>query len=170
LVLGCALLLAALCLPSRKVWNHALVAYPLLALLAGAGAGPVLARLRRDARRERWARTGLCAAALLAAGAAALGAGRLLQATPCVASRELAPFLEPLAPGTALSVVSRRPAWGLVASLAAERRLAPSPRATLEEGAALALAEEALVGSSPPGWRLRARARGWLLLERDPRP
>ena len=173
LVLSCVLLLAALCLPSRKVWNHALVAYPLLALLAGAGARPLLQWLARDPRRAQRARVGLCAVALLVAGAAALGAGRLVQPTPCVASRELAPFLDGLAPGTALPVVSRRPAWPLVASLAAERHLAPAPRSELPGpvragGAQWVLAEEALIGAPPSPWRLRARARGWLLLEQGP--
>jgi hypothetical protein len=40
----CALMLAELCLPARKVWNHELVAYPGLALLAAAGARPLCAR------------------------------------------------------------------------------------------------------------------------------
>src|SRR5262249_45128358 len=41
------LLLELVLLPGRKWWNHALIAYPALALLGGAGAGALLQRSRR---------------------------------------------------------------------------------------------------------------------------
>ncbi|HUJ29115.1 MAG TPA: glycosyltransferase family 39 protein, partial [Myxococcales bacterium] len=67
----CGLMLLALCLPARKVWNHTLVAYPGLALLAGAGLQPLRGWLER--RSSRAAATLAGAAALAWAGAPLLG-------------------------------------------------------------------------------------------------
>jgi 4-amino-4-deoxy-L-arabinose transferase-like glycosyltransferase len=169
-------LLVGLCLPHRKWWNHELVAFPALALLAGAGAAPWLRRwLGSSAPRTRWVGYGLTGAAALVAAASIAGLGARLLLPPCVGSTEFAAALDRLPPGSPVLVVAPTPDWSTLASLAAERRLsawpvmslpaAPTtPAASGVAGAHLALAHagEAL----PPPWEARLRARGWVLAER----
>lgn len=165
---ACLFAVLALGLPGRFVWNHALVIYPLLALLGGLGCHALAVRLRRPRWSRRlpllWCLTAMAWVAALA------GAGRLLVKTPCLASRELASGFERLAAGTPVLVVAEKPQWGTVASLAAERRLRPRPSADFSPASSLsyrwALAQE----SSAPtvaGWSERSRARGWVLWERE---
>jgi 4-amino-4-deoxy-L-arabinose transferase-like glycosyltransferase len=162
-----------LCLPTRKLWNHALVAYPGLALLAGAGAAPWVERFLQAPRRKQLAMRALVGLALLVSVASAVGLGRYLVPKPCVASREFAPEFDGLAPGTRVPVVAAMPAWVTVAALAAERRLAAQPVDQLSvlesHEARLALVEARVLQASPPrGWHEVRRARDWVLLVRDP--
>ncbi len=169
-------LLAGLSIPSRKCWNHELIAFPALALLAGAGAGPPLARwLDARAGRERWAAAALWLVALTAAASSAAGFGARLLPPPCVASREFAKELDGAAAGTPVLVVARSVPWDMLGSLSAERRLDAWPVPRLPDGphragpgpdaATIALLSIGEAEPHPP-WREVARARGWLLLER----
>jgi 4-amino-4-deoxy-L-arabinose transferase-like glycosyltransferase len=152
LALTCAILLVALSLPVRKVWNHELAAYPLLALLAGEWLAPHV---------QRWSRLlPVLAAAALAFAASGLGS-RLLPPA-CVASREFAQLL-PQA-GTRVLVVSASPEWRTLNGLAAEQRLDPLPSPRLEGDARFALVREDLFTAEP--WRAVSRARGWVLAVR----
>jgi 4-amino-4-deoxy-L-arabinose transferase-like glycosyltransferase len=172
------LAVAALCLPVRKVWNHELIAYPLLALLGGAAAAPLLRRLSR--RAASLALVGLTA---LACALSLAGLGSRLLRPPCVASREFAARLDALPPGSPVLVASRDPDFRTGVGLAAERRLSPwfvralpaappapegpSPVPREEEAAHARIALAVDDGEPPPApWRLEGRARGWLLLSR----
>ena len=98
------------------------------------------------------------------------GVGAHLVQAPCVASRELAPWFDRLGPGTRVLVVSEKPHWRTVASLAAERRLVSRPSADFNTGEGTpyrwALATEA-ARPAEAGWTERSRARGWVLWERE---
>jgi len=152
LAITCALLLVGLSLPVRKVWNHQLVAYPLLALLAGECLAPHL---------QRWSRFLLVLPAAALAFAAS-GLGSRLLPHPCVASREFAQMLPEA--GTRVLVVSASPEWRTLNGLAAEQRLDPWPAARLEGDARFALVKEDLFTAGP--WRAVSRARGWVLAVR----
>jgi 4-amino-4-deoxy-L-arabinose transferase-like glycosyltransferase len=152
LALTCALLLVALSLPVRKVWNHELVAYPLLALLAGEWLAPHV---------QRWSRF-LPVLAAVALAFAASGLGSRLLPPPCVASREFAEMLPEA--GTRVLVVSASPEWRTLAGLAAEQRLDPWSADRLEGDARFALVREELFTAGP--WRAVSRARGWVLAVR----
>jgi 4-amino-4-deoxy-L-arabinose transferase-like glycosyltransferase len=168
-VLGifCAAMLIELCIPGRKVWNHALVAYPGLSLLAGAGSLPALEWIRQ---RGKSVAAAVCAVSL-AGIVAAPRIGRLVDGAPCTGSAEFAPALDALGPGETILVVSQPTSWRTLASLSAERRLEPVPLAMLPAAdaasAKLALVEmESLPAGVPEGWRELLRARGWILLQR----
>ncbi len=169
----CALLvLLGLAIPERKVWHHALVAYPVLALLAGAGAAPLLRRWLSTERRRRTALVALAALACTGVAFDALGEGAQVW-RPCVLASEFRGDFDGLAPGDVVLVVSEPPHWHMVASLAAERRLEPWMERRLEEGrdhrARLALVEKHLVpvGTLPRPWHAAGEARGWVLLRRE---
>ncbi len=162
---------ALLTLPGRKVWNHELVAYPLLALVGGVGVGPWLAARSRPAQ----ARVALGAAVLAGAcwGAALSGIGRRWDKPACVVAAEFAPELARLPPGTEVPVVSRPTDWHLIAQLAEERSLAAYPSATVTALAAVPAGDRLAIASGsvsglPAGWHLVARARGYALLARSP--
>ena len=190
LAAAAVLALCALSLPGRKVWNHELVAYPLLALLGGAATGPLLGKLSAAA-----ARGAVVALAALACAFALLGFGARLLQPPCVGSREFAARLSALPPGAPVLLAGVPVDWHTHSGLAAEHHLEPWPVAELpaepalpdgESGAAagsdgsdaaardralgprrarLALREDR--GSPPPApWRVVGSARGWQLLER----
>ncbi len=169
LVLCVVLLLCGLALPERKVWHHALVAYPLLALLAGAGGAPWLQRFLSTSGRKRAAVAGLAVLLALALGFLVAGGGARVW-RPSVDAAEFRAELDRLSPGEAVLVVSDPPHWRMVASLAAERRLEPFLEKALGEGAPhgarLALVEAHLLpdGPLPPPWQKAGEARGWVLL------
>jgi 4-amino-4-deoxy-L-arabinose transferase-like glycosyltransferase len=169
----CALLvLLGLALPERKVWHHALVVYPLLALLAGAGTAPLVRRWLSTERQRRAALAALGFAALLCVAFVALGGGAKVW-TPCVLAAEFRSDFDRLTPGEPVLVVSDPPHWHMVASLAAERQLEPWIEQRLVEGAdhhaRLALVEKQLlpVGTLPAPWHAVGEARGWVLLRRN---
>jgi hypothetical protein len=195
LALASSLAVVALCLPVRKVWNHELVIYPLLALVAGAAADPLLRLIPGRAARRGLLMLGLVAWALSLAGF-----GARVLSPPCVGSREFAARLAGLGPGTPLLVVSPTTDWRTIASLAAEHGVSPWSVRALPAGRALpdspaqppGRAELAALGArssarsareleadqaqvaialepaapAPPPWRIEGRARGWLLLSR----
>jgi len=164
----CGWMLLALCLPGRKVWNHVLIAYPALALLAGAAFVPAAGWL------ERHGRAAALMLSTLAAGVVACAplVGRAVDGMPCTGSAELASELDRLRPGDEILVVSSPTSWRTLASLAAERRLEPDPRPALppapEAGSArMAVVQEDLAQGAP-GWQEIRRARGWVLLRKAP--
>jgi len=171
LALCVLLVLAGLAVPERKVWHHALVAYPLLALLAGAGAAPFLRRWLSTEQRRRAALAGLAALALLCVVGVALGVGTRVW-KPCVPSAEFKADFDRLSPGESVLVVSEPPHWHMVAILAAERQLEPWMQRRLTDGgdhpARLALVEKHLLppGPLPAPWHEAGEARGWVLLRR----
>lgn len=174
LALACALGLGALALPQRKVWNHALVLYPLLALMGGVALEALLQRLP-----ERGFRIALPLLAVLAWAGFALGLGPFLLRPPCVLSREFRPQLASLLPGTPILLVSAGPEWTTLVGLEEEHRLSPWTAAALPAAAATeepgragersrarwALARH-LDGPAPAPWSAVAQARGWILLRR----
>ena len=157
------LMLAELCVPARKAWPHELVAYPGLALLAGSALLPAARWL--DAHRKPAVYA--LAAAALAAALLAPRIGRIVDGKPCVGASEFGAALDELKRGEAVLVVSSPTSWGMLASLAAERRLEPQPLAALPPAsggrAQVAIVQDSLLASAP-GWTIAARARGWTLL------
>ncbi len=173
LLLASLFILTALCIPGRKVWNHSLVAFPLLAMLVGVGLGPWLEARLASPARERRARLGLAVFALGVLVASAAGAGRLLFPRPCPAAGPLAPALADVPAGANVLVVSPRPEWTTVAAFAVERRWLPwrltelSPERTPggpSEARVAFVADGAPV--SEPGWHEVGRDGRWRLLRR----
>jgi 4-amino-4-deoxy-L-arabinose transferase-like glycosyltransferase len=164
LALFCLVMLVELCVPGRKVWNHTLVVYPGLALLAGAALLPAQHWLRTHGRST--AVVLLTTAGVVVVAMPVLG--KLVDGTPCVGSLEFRTELNRIQPGKSVLVVSSPTSWHMLASLAAERRLEPEPLRILPEGnsttAEMAIVQEDLLPSPLPGWRLVQRAQGWALV------
>ena len=169
-----------LCLPSRKIWHHALVVYPALAVLAGTAAAPLLERMLAFRRRARTALVtlALLAAALLAASAA--GAGAWLTPRVCIVPPALAGLL-PV--DSDVLVVAPGTDWRALAALAAEHRLVPWPTASLAGDVPLvagsglvspghralaALVRDDLPPASHCGWRQGRHEGNWTLWTRAP--
>jgi len=152
-----------LCLPARKWGNHVYVAFPLLAVAAGAGGGAIAARwLSSDARMRRLA-IGIAVAGAATWVLALAGAGRVVLRPPCIVSAELAPFLASR-PSASEVWLPGPPDWLLAGELAAERRFVPRTTDEPPPRARLALLRES--EAAPAGFRELTRARGWVLLER----
>jgi 4-amino-4-deoxy-L-arabinose transferase-like glycosyltransferase len=172
LALSVLLILLGLALPERKVWHHALVAYPVLALLAAAGATPVVRLLLSTEVRRRAALLALLFMTVLCGLFDAMGGGALWW-KPCVPAAEFRADFDRLTPGEPVLVVSDPPHWRMVAILAAERQLEPWMEKSLLGGAdhhaRLALVEKHLfpTGPLPETWRKVGEARGWVLLRRE---
>ncbi|MBS2024765.1 MAG: hypothetical protein JST92_20405 [Deltaproteobacteria bacterium] len=161
--------LAILCVPQRKWGNHALVAFPLLSLLAGAGVGPWLARALTSATRARNVEVILGLAAALAVVLSVFGVGARVQRPPCAFSTTFAPALAQLSAGTPIAIVSAEDETLALAELAEERHLVPWPAAHLADArpeAHLAFARPDTLAPDAAPWHERARADGWVLLER----
>jgi 4-amino-4-deoxy-L-arabinose transferase-like glycosyltransferase len=159
--LTCVFILFGLMLPARKVWNHSLIVFPVLAVLSGM----VLSNLMRrvSSRAVERAALGLALASIVAV---ALGAGRLWR-SDCVAAGPLHAQLARLPAGTPIATVSEFPSWLTVGSLAAELRLTPAPAGSL--AAIPARYSWAVVEASrwvPGAWREIASGAGWILAER----
>jgi hypothetical protein len=88
---------------------------------------------------------------------------------PCVASAEFSSAFSRVAPGEEIFLVTPSPDWRMIASLAAERRLAPTTVAVLplEPGAKWALAREERLDTALAPWSIVQQARGWALLHRN---
>jgi 4-amino-4-deoxy-L-arabinose transferase-like glycosyltransferase len=160
IALSCGVMIVCLMLPQRKVWNHSLVAFPLLSVLSGM----TVQRLARFQVRtvERW----LATASVVVLATLALGAGRWVWKPRCVAAGPLHAQLALLPPGTPIAVVSDDPSWLTIGSLAAELHLAPAPVRHFSDDFAWAIAR----GTPPaPAWRPLETASGWTLLNRPPR-
>lgn len=160
------LVLALVLLPGRKWWNHSLIAYPALALLAGAGAGAFLPRFNR-------ALAALVALAAIAWGMSLAGFGAKLLPKPCVVSTEFAAPLSEAVAHEPILVISSPTNWRMIASLAAERDFFPQPAESFgpaeQNGSPgrFALLQEKLLRPGNRLWREVARARGWVLLRRQ---
>ena len=163
--IACVLAPLLLCVPARNWGNHTYVVFPLLAILSGAAVGPALERWLTPGR-ERAAVIGLALVATAAWVLSLAGMGRLVLQPPCVVSREFAPELASVAPGTAVPVISSSMQWLIIGELAAERRLVPVPSPVLpSSGAArVAFARDGEQIAGP--WRVVAAARGWVLVRR----
>ncbi len=163
------LVLELVLLPGRKWWNHALIAYPALALLAGAGAGALLQQL---SRARAVVAPALVALAAIAWGMSLAGFGAKFLPKPCVVSTEFAGPLSEAATHEPILLVSSPTNWRMIALLAAERDLFPEPAEsfgpTEQNGSQgrFALLQEKLLVPSSPSWQEVARARGWVLLRR----
>lgn len=161
---ACALVLFGLSLPSRKLWHHTLVVYPLLATWIGVAVGPWLgARLTSSATVRA-----LAVATALALLSVVAGVDRLLMARPCVLATDFSEVLALMRPGDRVAVISTQPEWDMLSALAFERDVLPRRVASWEEAAEpVGLATEAAWETAPPEWSARARARGWVLATRQ---
>jgi 4-amino-4-deoxy-L-arabinose transferase-like glycosyltransferase len=173
--LGVFVLLLLLCVPVRKNWTHVLSAYPALALWAALKAGPFVEAWWSNERISRRLSRGLVAAAVVAWVAVVSGVGALLVPSACVATQgELVEPLRALPVGTAVGVVAQGSPWLMVGLLAAERRLSPEPvswdELSSREALAHALVAETQWPAEHGGWGEVKRARGWVLVRRDPAP
>ena len=169
LAFSCALLLFALCLPARKWGNHTYVLFPLLALLAGAGLGPLLdaLALRRGPGLLRGA---LIALSLLAGVASVAGLGARILQPPCPLAAGLAGPLRALPPGDVLIAPAD---FALLIEVADETRRTPWPvdalDAPLPAGARPIAAGFVRTGAAlPPGWVQVAHTGGWTLAAPEP--
>jgi 4-amino-4-deoxy-L-arabinose transferase-like glycosyltransferase len=169
----CLFVLLGLSLPARYHLHHALLALPWLAVLAGVASGPLLERVLATPGRQRLMISTLATIAVIAWVAALAGKGPRFYTRPCVASTEFARIFDQISPGEDVWVVSRRPHWETVASLAAERRLRPRPTATLPLDrpstnspvkTRIALVAEDVLPQHHGDWQELGRARGWVLL------
>jgi hypothetical protein len=155
----------ALCLPSRKVWNHALIVYPGLAVLAGAGALAIEQRWPRVMSVALGPRVLLPLLATSFVLAATGQVGRTFLQPPCPFTQELSAALQAISRDRPLPVVGPH-AYRAAVMLADEQARATTVELTLPPDASSAVAE-----SGPDidvtGWRTIAEAQGWRVLERD---
>lgn len=158
--LSSGLMIVCLMLPQRKVWNHSLVAFSLLAVLSGM-AVQKLARFRL-----RTVERCIATASAVVLVALALGTGRWLWKPRCIAAGPLHSELARIPPGTPIAVVSDVPSWLTIGSLAAELQLAPAPVQNLSDDFTWAIAKDTPVA---PNWHNLTTASGWILLNRSPR-
>jgi len=151
LLFACALMLAALCVPQRKWGNHAYVAFPLLAALAGAAAGPLLERIP-----GKLSVASTVALAVIACGLSLSGLGALVLRPPCPYSTTLGPALDGIPARSVVLAAGAEP--GDLSTLAAERDLVPLsvPAIPADAGVRDAVARGPVV--VPPGWTVTARA------------
>jgi 4-amino-4-deoxy-L-arabinose transferase-like glycosyltransferase len=168
-LIAAAVVIVAVSIPQRKIWHHAWVAYPFLAIACGAGVGPTLAAYFSQRGRILGAVVGL--GAILAVSLAAVFGGleRLLMQAPCVIAREFAVPLREIAPDEEVLVVSNRDEWDILSALAFEKRATPWPTAELD-GSQHRSARFAFVAadrwSGNGEWTEVGRARGWVLARR----
>jgi 4-amino-4-deoxy-L-arabinose transferase-like glycosyltransferase len=160
LLFACALLLAALCLPQRKWGNHTYVAFPLLAALAGAAAGPLVERVSIAVRVAGSVALGVIGSALSISGV-----GALVLQPPCAFSTTLRPALDRIAARSVVLMVGAE--LQDMTTLAAERDLVPEPVPEIPLEAAVhdAIARGPVV--LPSGWTIAART-GSLAVLRNP--
>jgi 4-amino-4-deoxy-L-arabinose transferase-like glycosyltransferase len=165
------LVLVALMLPHRKVWNHGLIAYPLLGLLAGFAVAPWVRRIvsRRPELRQ-WGLRGLGVMAAVAWALSLLGAGRWFF-QPCVVANEFAPGLSRLAPHDRVGVLAQLEPWSMISIVATETPLDPEPATAPDWSVvtgprAMLVRDDTPLGSPPAPWHLEGVARGWTLLLR----
>jgi 4-amino-4-deoxy-L-arabinose transferase-like glycosyltransferase len=154
------LMLLALGLPGRKVWNHALLVFPFLSLWLAQSLEPV--------RLEAFARP----AAKVLAAATALGLVVALGMRPrlgtCVVSPEAVTYSRSHGP-EALAVVKPKEGgspWKPLAVLAGEYGTVPRLVASLDD-AALGGSTAVLTRDDAPGWSCD-ETRGWRLCTRSP--
>ena len=169
--------IALVCVPSRKIWHHALVAYPALAVVAGAA--PLVERIVASPDRARKAAIALATVAAILMIASAAGAGIWLAPRACVAPSALA---RSLPPKSDVLVVAPWIDWRALAALAAEHHLVPWPAVSfagdvpliagsgvLSPGhrALAALVRDDAAPAPHPGWRKLRREGQWTLWTRQ---
>jgi 4-amino-4-deoxy-L-arabinose transferase-like glycosyltransferase len=165
------LVLVALMLPHRKVWNHGLIAYPLLGLLAGFGVAPWVRRIARQRPELRpWGLRTLGILAAVAWAFSLLGAGRWFF-QPCLVANEFAPALGRLAPHDRVAVLAQLEPWGMISIVATETPLDPEPAtqpdwSVVTGPRAMLVRDDTPVGPPPSPWHVEGVARGWTLLLR----
>ena len=167
LLVACALVVFGLSLPHRKIWHHTLVAYPLMSVLIGAAAAPMLAKWFGDAPGRRRLLVALAALTVVAVGAVAGGVDRLLMARPCVLVTDFSDELRRLHPGDTVPVISRHDEWDMLSALAFEQDVKPV-RFESWEGvrAPVVLVTDEVWQSAPPAWQPLRQARGWVIAAR----
>jgi 4-amino-4-deoxy-L-arabinose transferase-like glycosyltransferase len=146
-------ILVLLCLPARKLWFHALVAFPALAIAAGAAARQWLER--------RHAAPALAAVAALLWLGDTLGLAHLAGKKPYIFCTAFAPYFRPA--GTQAVVIADWP-WHAISSLAAERGWIVYRGERLEGADVAFVADDSHVDTT--GWTVRAHAQDWTILER----
>jgi 4-amino-4-deoxy-L-arabinose transferase-like glycosyltransferase len=99
----CLLLLFVLCLPARKWGTHTVVAFPALALLAGAGAGRFLEFWPAHQPASQRLSIGMAVLAITLLTADAFGLGRLVQRPPCAVATTLGKYWSPYRKGLTCS-------------------------------------------------------------------
>jgi 4-amino-4-deoxy-L-arabinose transferase-like glycosyltransferase len=161
LAIACLLTAALLCLPHRKWGNHAYVAFPLLAALAGAAAGPLLEKLR-----PRLVAATLAGAAALAWALALAGLGARVLQPPCPFSTGLRAPLDALHPRRPILVVAPNPDMLAIGELAAERDLVPWPEQHLPDPPTMPDAIARDETPVPHSWAVVAREGGWSVLRK----
>jgi len=161
LAISAVLIIALLCLPHRKWGNHAYVAFPLLAALAGAAAGPLLERVR-----PRLVAAVMGGAAALAWVLALAGQGARVLQPPCVFSTGLSAPLDGLKPGRPILVVAPKPDLVAIGELAAERDLVPWPVPRLPNPPTIPDAVAREETPVPESWAVVGRRGGWAMLRR----
>ncbi|OJH42447.1 hypothetical protein BON30_04435 [Cystobacter ferrugineus] len=172
LLLASLFVLTALCIPGRKVWNHSLVAFPLLAMLVGVGVGPWLESRLASPERARAATRGLVVLALVILVASVAGAGRPLFPRRCPLAGALGPASTDVPVGAPVLVVSPSHEWTTVAAFAVERRWSPWRLTELGENLTgeSSRARVAFVADgapvSDPSWSEVGRDGRWRLLRR----
>jgi hypothetical protein len=169
-VLTAGVAVIALMLPQRKLPNHAFVAYPLLAVAAGAAVEPWVRRFLLWPSGRRWAvRVLVPAAVILSVLEITWIAPRLNH--PCPFSGPLRAALS-APPETAVLLVSEPTNWRVMAELSAELALDSNPLKSLPPGlpvpddARLAVVQESLLPAELGVWREASRAAGWVVLKR----
>ncbi len=147
--LSLVLMLLALGVPGRRVWNHALIAFPFLALWLAESLN--LARLRSLAGAATWT-----VAAATSVGLAAVALGVPGRWRTCVVPREAVEFSR-THPPQSLAVV--RPPddgqWKVLAVLAGEYGAVPRLVDSLEEASARDALAVLTIGEAP-GWTCTA--------------
>ncbi len=150
--LAVLLMLVFLCLPARKVWNHALVVYPFLSLWLAEAVAPELRRWVPP-RRSRALAIGFA----LVVPVAVMIAHRM---SHCIVPEPARAFVREH-PGERVAVVTPKSGtpWKPIAALADEFRASPWLAASLDEarasGAAAALSRDGCGGAPGTGhWEL----------------
>ncbi len=125
-VLGLALAaaLVALCLPTRKVWSHSLVIYPLAAIFLGLALSPVIRTLLTPRVRAHSISI-LAGIAVFALLFAAVGGGRSSLPGECALSRHFAREARDFRVGETVLVVDSTYQWGFLSSLASHYSVVP---------------------------------------------
>ena len=167
---ACLAMTAALSVPSRQIWHHTLVTYPLLSAFCAVAIAPRLTQWLTSPLAQQRGLLGLSMLCVLCIAASVGGLDKVLMAPPCVLATDLAPALNRLSPGT--SVLVPVADWDILSCLAAERRLEPWLVQSLDEGSldvkwALVPERE---WHHPAQWRQVASGRGWVLAQRAQPP
>ena len=172
----CMFVLLGLCFPARKLSHHAWIVFPWLGVLCGLVSGRYVEVLLSSEWRRKVLKHVLLAAVALSWSFSLGGLGAKLNARPCVISQEFAEYFDHVPPATDILVVSKEPRWGMLASIAAERKVVAWPIQNLISAnpsfeyparPRLALVRTDELPQGLGRWRKVDTARGWTLLKYD---